>query len=72
LERQKVKKSLNSEEPYLGSETDDDETETQEKLSFNEKFLEQKKRDKEAKSKIRERIQHERALRAQRRLEAKH
>jgi hypothetical protein len=69
LERQKLKKSLNIDEPSLGEETDE---ENQEKLSFNEKFLEEKKRDKEAKSKIRERIQHERALRAQRRLEAKH
>lgn len=63
--------SLNSgEEPHLldGGQFDE---ENQEKLNFNEKFLEEKKRETEAKSKIRERIQYERALRAQRRLEAK-
>lgn len=67
MDRQKLQQSLNGEEPRLGTY----EEENQEKLTFHEKFLEDKKREKEAKSKIRERIQNERALRAQRRLEAK-
>lgn len=68
LERQKYNHHLNCEEPTILGGTDED---SREKLSFNEKYVEEKKQELNAKSKIRERIQHERALRAQRRLEAK-
>lgn len=47
------------------------EDDTENKLSQTEKYLEEKKKQVIAKSKIREKIQNERALRAQRRLEAK-
>lgn len=65
IERQKGKKLSNDNSPIL-SEDDSDS-----KLSYAEKYLEQKKKQFIEKSKIREQVQVNRALRAQRRLEAK-
>lgn len=65
IERQKEKQSADENLPIL-SEDDSDS-----RLSHNEKYLEEKKKQVIARSKIREKIQNERALRAQRRLEAK-
>lgn len=67
-DRQKLHQQLNVEEPTILGCVDED---SRERLNFNEKYLVEKKQELQAKSKIRERIQHERALRAQRRLEAK-
>lgn len=50
---------------------DNSEDESDSKLSFAEKYLEQKKKSFIEKSKIREQVQFNRALRAQRRLDAK-
>lgn len=47
------------------------EEESDNQLSGTEKYLEQKKKKVEAQSKLRQKIQEDRALRAQRRLEAK-
>jgi hypothetical protein len=47
------------------------EEDSDSKLSFAEKYLEEKKKEIDKKSKIREQIQNDRAERAQRRLEAK-
>lgn len=63
-ERQKDK--LSDDNLPILSEDDSDN-----KLSHSEKYLEEKKKQFIAKSKIREKIQNDRALRAQRRLEAK-
>lgn len=64
-ERQEEKKQGSDDNyPTLSEDSDN-------RLSFNEKYLEAKKKQVLAKSKIREQIQQERARRAQRRLEAK-
>lgn len=65
IERQKEKKGSEVNLPNL-SEDDSDS-----KLSYTEKYLEEKKKQFVQKSKIRQQIQNDRALRAQRRLEAK-
>lgn len=65
LERKKEEKQIDDNLPIV-SEDDSDS-----KLSQSEKYLEEKKKQTVVKSKIREKIQIERALRAQRRLEAK-
>lgn len=64
-ERQKTKQFSEGNSPALS------EDESEGKLSYNERFLEERKRDIEAKLTIRTKIQNERAKRAQRRLEAK-
>lgn len=64
LERRKEKHSEEN-SPVISEEDSDS------KLSYSEKYLEEKRKQVVAKSKIREKIQNERALRAQRRLEAK-
>lgn len=65
IERQKGKKN---EEDNLSNGSEDD---SDSKLSHTEKYLEEKKKQFIAKTKIRQKIQNERAERAQRRLEAK-
>lgn len=65
LERRKDKKGSDDNLPILSEEDGDS------KLTLTEKYLEEREKAKIEKSKIREKIQNERALRAQRRLEAK-
>lgn len=68
MDRQKDKSQPDDDDdnlPFLSDEDSDN------KLTHSEKYLAQKKKQLLAKSKIREKIQNERALRAQRRLEAK-
>ena len=68
MERQKNHQTLGYDaEPHLGNSDE----ETEEKLSFEGKFLIEKNKERAAKLQIQQRIQRERALRAQRRLEAK-
>lgn len=70
LEQQKQSKSLLEQ---IDEDTNISATseESKYRISFNEKFLKQKKREEQAKEKNREKIQQDRAIRAQRRLEAK-
>lgn len=65
IERQKNKKV---DEDNLSNASGDD---SDSKLSHTEKYLEEKKKQFIAKTKIRQKIQNDRAERAQRRLEAK-
>lgn len=64
-ERHKSKKFAEEELPVVSDEESDNQ------LSGTEKYLEEKKQKVLAQSKLRQKIQEDRALRAQRRLEAK-
>lgn len=64
-ERHKSKKFAEEELPVVSDEESDNQ------LSGTEKYLEEKKQKVLAQSKLRQKIQADRALRAQRRLEAK-
>lgn len=66
IERRQTTKKYNEDNLPELSEEDSDS-----KLSYSEKYLEDKRKEDLAKSKIREQIQNDRALRVQRRLEAK-
>jgi hypothetical protein len=72
---QRVKTIVDRQKEKCRSGEDDDlpnsEEESDSKLTHSEKYLVQKEKQLVAKSKIREKIQQDRALRAQRRLEAK-
>lgn len=67
VDRQKEKRPQDDDGLPLISEDDESDN----KLTYSEKYLKQKKKKLQEKIKVREDLQNQRALRAQRRLEAK-